>query len=190
MVSRGTGSGSISAPSALATDPNGANTSTTSKMISLDAGNGSNPSLTVNAANPADVIFTVSGLQSGYTGTVTFTDSTNKSDVVSISGNGPYSANLSNLADGTLTYLLKASNSAGNVVTVDPTTTLGVPALPSGVTLQQIDGGSNYYANNGFTYAANAGSGECRLRGRNPKHLTSSHAKGSLLCRRTDRVQS
>ena len=126
-------------------------------MISLDAGNGSNPSLTVNAANPADVIFTVSGLQSGYTGTVTFTDSTNKSDVVSISGNGPYSANLSNLADGTLTYLLKASNSAGNVVTVDPTTTLGVPALPSGVTLQQIDGGSNYYANNGFTYAANAG---------------------------------
>ena len=30
-------------------------------------------------------------------------------------------------------------------------------ALPSGVTLQQIDGGSNYYSANGFTYAANAG---------------------------------
>ena len=29
--------------------------------------------------------------------------------------------------------------------------------LPSGVTLQQIDGGPNYYANNGFTYAVNAG---------------------------------
>ena len=29
--------------------------------------------------------------------------------------------------------------------------------LPPGVTLQQIDGGSNYYSNNGFTYAASAG---------------------------------
>jgi hypothetical protein len=29
--------------------------------------------------------------------------------------------------------------------------------LPPGVTLQQIDGGPNYYSNNGFTYAANAG---------------------------------
>ena len=32
-----------------------------------------NPTLSVNAANPADVIFTVSGLESGYSGTVTFT---------------------------------------------------------------------------------------------------------------------
>ena len=29
--------------------------------------------------------------------------------------------------------------------------------LPAGVTLQQINGGPNYYANNGYTYAANAG---------------------------------
>jgi hypothetical protein len=29
--------------------------------------------------------------------------------------------------------------------------------LPPGATLQQIDGGANYYANNGFTYAHNAG---------------------------------
>ena len=99
-------------------------------------------------------MFTVSGLGSGYSGTVTFTDSSNKSDVVAIKGNGTYSANLSNLADGTLTYLLKASDAAGNVITVDPTTTLGEPALPPGVTLQQIDGGPTYYASNGFTNAA------------------------------------
>ena len=30
-------------------------------------------------------------------------------------------------------------------------------SLPPGVTLQQIDGGPNYYCNNGFTYACNAG---------------------------------
>lgn len=30
-------------------------------------------------------------------------------------------------------------------------------ALPAGVTLRPIDGGPNYYANNGFTYAADAG---------------------------------
>jgi hypothetical protein len=41
-------------------------------------------------------------------------------------------------------------NSDGGTSVVDPT-------LPSGVTLQQIDGGPNYYADNGFTYAANAG---------------------------------
>src|SRR5262249_35746028 len=31
------------------------------------------------------------------------------------------------------------------------------PTLPAGVTLQPIDGGPNYYASNGLTYAANAG---------------------------------
>jgi hypothetical protein len=36
-------------------------------------------------------------------------------------------------------------------------TTIVDPALPPGVTLQQIDGGPNYYANNGLTYAHNAG---------------------------------
>jgi hypothetical protein len=56
---------------------------------------------------------------------VTFTDSTNNSDVAAINGNGTYSANLSNLTNGTLTYLLTASNAAGNIINVDPTTTLG-----------------------------------------------------------------
>ena len=83
------------------------------------------PTLSVNAANPADVTFTVTGLASGYKGAVTFTDSTGNSDVAPIGGNGTYSANLSNLADGTLTYLMTVSNAAGNVIKVDPTATLG-----------------------------------------------------------------
>lgn len=33
----------------------------------------------------------------------------------------------------------------------------GEGALPAGVTLKQIDGGPNYYADNGFTYASDAG---------------------------------
>src|SRR5579862_9048323 len=30
------------------------------------------------------------------------------------------------------------------------------PSLPTGVTLQQIDGGPNYYCSNGFTYACSS----------------------------------
>ena len=140
--------------SLLVSDPASQSNGANGNVAPPDTDNSLTPTLSVNAENPADVVFTVSGLGSGYSGTVTFTDSTNKSDVVAIKGNGTYSANLSNLADGTLTYLLKASDPAGNVITVDPTTTLG---LPPGVTLQPINGGPDYYANNGFTYAANAG---------------------------------
>src|SRR6185312_10393923 len=83
------------------------------------------PALSVNAANPSDVIFTVSGLPGDYTGAVTFTDSTGQSDVVPIAADGTYSANLSNLTDGTLTYVMTVTDPQGNVITVDPTATLG-----------------------------------------------------------------
>ena len=56
---------------------------------------------------------------------MTFTDTNGKADAVPIGGNGTYSANLSNLANGTLTYLMTVSNPAGNVINVDPTATLG-----------------------------------------------------------------
>jgi large repetitive protein len=108
-----------------ATAPNGSVTTATGNSVSLDTDSSLSPTLSVNAANPADVTFTVSGLESDYSGTVTFTDSTGKSDVVPIGSNGTYSANLSNLTNGTLTYLLTASDPAGNVITVDPTATLG-----------------------------------------------------------------
>ena len=138
-----------------ATDPNGAGVSAAGNAVSLDTDSALQPSLSVNASDPANVTFVVSGLESDYSGTVTFTDTTGKSDVVAIGSNGTYSANLSNLTDGTLTYVMTVSDPAGNVITVDPTTELG--SLPAGVTLQQIGGGPDYYADNGFTYAANAG---------------------------------
>ena len=56
---------------------------------------------------------------------MTFTDTTGHSDVVSIGSNGTYSANLANLANGTLTYVMRVTDPAGNVITVDRTATLG-----------------------------------------------------------------
>ena len=109
-------------------------TSGTATTVSPDT-SGLNPTVSVNAANPADVKFTVSGLASDYSGTVTFTDSTGNSDVVPISSDGNYSANLSNLANGTITYLMTVSDPAGNIINVDPSATLG----PSGY----ADGAAN-----------------------------------------------
>jgi hypothetical protein len=107
------------------TDPRGASTSTDGNAVSLDTDSALTPSLSVDAANPSDVHFTVSGLESDYSGTVTFTESSGKSDVGPIGSNGAYSANLSNLANGTITYLTTVSDAAGNVINVDPTVTLG-----------------------------------------------------------------
>jgi len=66
----------------------------------------------VNTTKPTTDGFTVFGLKG-------------KSDTVPIGSNGTYSADLSNLANGTLTYLMTASDPVGNVINVDPTVTLG-----------------------------------------------------------------
>ena len=108
--------------------------------ITLDTDRGLTPTMTVNAANPANVTFTVGGLEGDEHGTVTFTDTNDRQDVVPIVSNGTFSANLSNLADGTLKYLLSVTDPAGNVTTLDPTAMLGdgsadapagVPELPN-----------------------------------------------------------
>ena len=106
-------------------DLTGQDASAVGAAVPDDTGSAETPSLSVNTTNPSDVIFTVSGLASDYSGIVTFTDANGKSDVVPIDSNGVYSANLSNLANGTLTYLMTVSNPAGNVIKVDPTATLG-----------------------------------------------------------------
>ena len=93
--------------------------------ITLDTDRDLTPTMTVNAANPANVTFTVVGLEGDEHGTVTFTDTNGLHDVVPIASNGTYSANLSNLADGTLTYLLSVTDPAGNVTKLDPTAMLG-----------------------------------------------------------------
>jgi Bacterial Ig-like domain len=70
-------------------------------------------------------------------GTLTVTDGA-KTAHIALSGNYLSS-----------TWTLSSDGKGGTTV-IDPT-------LPPGVTLQQIDGGPNYYANNGLTYAHNAG---------------------------------
>jgi hypothetical protein len=90
-----------------------------------------NLSTLVDGTISSSLSTTVPGGQSvegDYSGTVTFTDSTGRQDVVNIGSNGTYSANPLNLTNGTLTYLMQVSDPAGNVISVDPTTTLG----PSG----------------------------------------------------------
>ena len=96
----------------------------TNVTMSLDTDSALTPSLSVDAAVPSHVTFTVSGLESDYSGTVTSTDTDGKSDVVSIGSNCIYSSNLSN-PDGTLTYVMTVHDPAGNVISVDPTVTLG-----------------------------------------------------------------
>ena len=109
----------------LPTDGSVAPSTTIAATGSLDAPNNSNPSVTVNAANPTDVKFTVSDLQNGEHGTITFTDAKGIQDVVSIGGNGTYSTNLSNLANGQITYLLSVTDAAGDIINVDPVVILG-----------------------------------------------------------------
>jgi Protein of unknown function (DUF642) len=64
---------------------------------------------------------------------------------------GTHSANIALEGNYSLANFTVSSDGHGGTLVVDP------PVLPAGVTLQQIDGGPNYYANNGSTYAAAAG---------------------------------
>ena len=65
--------------------------------------------------------------------------------------NGIQTANIALAGDYLTSGWTLASDGHGGTVVVDP------PLLPSGVTLQPINGGPNYFANNGLTFAANAG---------------------------------
>ena len=108
-----------------ATGPAGHTATASGNAVALDTDSDLAPTITVDAANPANVAFTIGGLEGDETGTVTFTDTTGHSDVVNIASNGTYSANLSNLANGTLTYLVSVTDPVGNVTTFDPTAMLG-----------------------------------------------------------------
>ena len=114
--------------------------------ISLDNDSGFRSTLIVGVSNHAEVTFTVSGLGSADSGTMTFDDLTGKSDVGSIGSNGTYSTKRSNLTNSTLTYLMTVSDPAGNVI--NPTAALGdgsanapagspqVPTLLNGYTVR------------------------------------------------------
>src|SRR5579862_9957944 len=70
----------------------------------------------INAAEATDVTFAVSGLPSGDTGTVTFTDAVNNQVVVNVGTDGTYSANLSTLVDGTISSSLSTTVPGGQSV--------------------------------------------------------------------------
>ena len=112
--------GAPTSSSPVATDSAGNETSPGSA-----ASQGVNPALSFDGTNPSHAVFTVSGLEGDESGTVTFTDASGRQDVVNIGSNGTYSANLSNLTNGAITYLMRVTDSAGNVITVDPPVNLG-----------------------------------------------------------------
>ena len=65
--------------------------------------------------------------------------------------NGTQTANIALSGNYLTSGWTLSSDGHGGTVVVDP------PLLPPGVTLQPIDGGPNYYGDNGLTYAHNAG---------------------------------
>src|SRR5262249_40751852 len=91
------------------TNSSGHTTTASGNAVTLDTDSNLTPTLAVNAANPTHVTFTVNGLEGDETGTVIFADTNGHQDVVPIASNGSNSANLSNLADGTITYLLSVT---------------------------------------------------------------------------------
>src|SRR5205085_1888535 len=72
----------------------------------------------INVAEATTVSYTVDGLESGDTATVTFSDGTPAHDIV-VTGlaNGTYTVDLSTLTDGTITSSLTSTDTVGNTLT-------------------------------------------------------------------------
>ena len=81
---------------------------------------------------------------------VTIAYSGNNSPGTLTVSDGTHTANIALTGNYSLANFIASSDGHGGTSVVDP-------PLPAGVTLRPIDGGTSYYANNGFTYAANAG---------------------------------
>src|SRR6185437_7165503 len=103
------------------TDAVGNPASATGNSVALDTDAGETATLVVadtadnviNGTESTNVSFTVGGLDDAGTGTVTFSDGTNHVDVA-VTGNGPYSVDLSSLSDGTITSSLTFTDAVGN----------------------------------------------------------------------------
>jgi hypothetical protein len=68
----------------------------------------------INNAESTAVAFTVGGLDDTGSGTVTFTDGSNNSVTVHVTGDGTYSASLHSLNDGQITSSLSFTDAEGN----------------------------------------------------------------------------
>ena len=107
------------------TDSAGQSSTVSGNSIILDTDKGLSPTLVVDAANPSHVTFAISGFEGDETGAITFTDSVGHEAVVNVGSNGNYSADLSSLTPGKVTYLLTETDPAGNTISIDPPTILG-----------------------------------------------------------------
>ena len=98
-------------------------------------------------AAAAAVAFTIAGLDAEDTGSATFTDANNKTVTVNVSGGQTsYTANLTTLADGTITSSLAVNtDTAGNSFT---------PVAGTTVTLDQ-DKGQAQFILQGSSFGAN-----------------------------------
>jgi hypothetical protein len=108
-------------------------------LLKLTVGN-----TAVNAATASTVSFTVAGLDLEDTGTVTFTDANGKTVQVNVNGGqASYTANLTSLADGTITSSLAVKpDAAGNTF---------VPVSGTPLTLTQLDHWTNASGGNWAT---------------------------------------
>ena len=111
-------------------DPAGNHFSASGNAVLLDQDLGEHPSVLVNggattpigAAGAGQVAFTISGLESDDSGTLTFSDQAGHAMVVAIAngqavdsqGHPISTVNLSSLSDGTITSLIAISDPAGN----------------------------------------------------------------------------
>ncbi|MFY0610230.1 MAG: PQQ-dependent sugar dehydrogenase, partial [Hyphomicrobiaceae bacterium] len=94
------------------------------------------PDTTIDATEVAAVGFSVTGLDAGATGVVTFADGSN-SVTVDVAADGAFVADLTPLNDGTITAALAITDAAGNSATVngpDLTLDTAAPAIAIAIT--------------------------------------------------------
>ena len=107
----------------------------------------------VNSAGSAVFSFTVAGMESDDTGTVTFTDGVNMVSVNVAGGQTAYTANLGTLSDGPITSSLALNNdAAGN--------TFAPVAGTSAVVLSGVNVVNGVNSNNGTLQVVQNGSGD------------------------------
>ena len=163
--------------SLLTTGSSGHNTATSGNAVTLDTDSALTPTVVVDAANPANVTFTISGLEGDETGTMTFTDTLGHSDVV-ILARTAVTQQTCRISRTDVTYLVSVTDPVGNGTTFDPTVTLGDGSANAPAGTPQVPNLLNGYTVRppwmvaGVDYAVGIPSGTTL---KNPLSITDSH---------------